>query len=96
MEKKHYLNIEVTFASQNMQKVINIRVEENTSIDEAIKLSKIQNYFSDFNLMNLPVGIFGKNIDKTNYKLKNNDRIEIYRTLSKSPNQKRIERIKNE
>lgn len=95
MEKNHYLNIEVVFASQNIQKNIEIKVKEDTSIIEAIKLSKIQNYFLDFDLINLPVGIFGKLIDKNSYKLKNNDRIEIYRPLTKSPNQKRKERIKN-
>lgn len=43
----------------------------------------------------LSVGIFGKKIDISTYVILDKDRIEIYRPLNKTPNQKRLERAKN-
>ena len=92
------LNIEVAFATPEKQKIIKLIVKNTTSVFEAITQSNIALEFPTYSFTpdtpNLNIGIFGKKIDPQTYKLKPNDRIEIYRPLNKSPNQNRLERIK--
>lgn len=89
------ISIEVAFATPNLQKVISLAVADNLSIPQAIALSKINDFFPEYDLNSMPVGIFAKRcFDPHSYQLQNGDRIEIYRSLNKTPNQKRIERAK--
>ena len=91
------LSIEVAFATPQQQKIIPLVVRANCSLKEAIQLSGLATDFPEYDLVNLPLGIFGKRIyDPENYQLKAGDRIEIYRPLAKSPNQIRLERAKNQ
>ncbi len=90
------LEIEVAFATIEEQRVITLEVPQDTSIKEAIIKSKINNYFPKYDLLSLPIGVFGKRVfEPEQYKLQNGDRVEIYRPLNKTPNQKRLERAKN-
>lgn len=92
------IDIEVAFAIPNKQMIIPLSVSEDTKIIDAINQSGIAKYFSEYNLeqidLNTHVGIFGKKINVDTYKLQNKDRIEIYRKLMKTPNQRRLERAK--
>lgn len=89
------LKIEVAFATPQLQKTIAIEVDENTTIIDAIAQSGIQQFFPEYELLNLAVGVFGKRIyDPQSYQIKAGDRIEIYRPLVQTPNQKRLERAK--
>lgn len=72
-------------------------VSSEYAIKDVILLSNVCEEFSELRggkLNELPIGIFGKKIDINTYILKDNDRIEIYRPLNKTPNQKRLERAK--
>jgi putative ubiquitin-RnfH superfamily antitoxin RatB of RatAB toxin-antitoxin module len=93
MEK---INIEVAYATPHQQLIIPLKLNANTSILEAIRLSNITNKFAELKPITLDdtliVGIFGKKIDILSYKLQERDRIEIYRPLAKTPNQRRLER----
>lgn len=89
------LKIEVAFATPQLQKTIAIEVDENTAVIDAIAQSGIQQFFPEYELLNLAVGVFGKRIyDPQSYQIKAGDRIEIYRPLVQTPNQKRLERAK--
>ncbi|HMT02806.1 MAG TPA: RnfH family protein [Burkholderiales bacterium] len=88
------IEIEVAFATFEKQKIIKLKIDDSISITEAISLSAIQEEFPSFDVLNMPTGIFGKKINPQSYKLRNADRIEIYRPLSKTPNERRIERHK--
>lgn len=95
-QKVYMKNIEIAFATIHLQKVISVQIGDNTSIAEAIIQSKIQDFFPEYNLSEMGVGVFGKRIyTPEEYQIKDNDRIEIYRPLNKSPNQKRLDRAKN-
>lgn len=93
-------DIEVVFAIPNLQKIIMVKVPPDTNVYDIIKISKICDYFPNIDLLeeqnyqNLSIGIFGKKIDPNVYLIQNHDRIEIYRPLNKTPNQKRLERAK--
>ena len=88
--------IEVAYATPDKQVVIPLTVASGTSVFAAIEQSQIIAQFAELNLTSLPpVGIYGKKIDIGSYTLQDGDRIEIYRPLNKTPNQKRLERVKN-
>jgi len=96
--QENNINIEICYISKIKTHLVQIEVNENISVIEAIKLSKLMLDLKPeelFDIDNVIIGVYGKKIDKNNYKLKNFDRIEIYRKLNKSPNEKRLERIKN-
>ncbi len=92
------INIEVCYISRTKTHLISLVVHDNISVIEAIYLSNLMDSLDNeeyFDINNVIIGIYGKRIDHNTYKLKNFDRIEIYRKLDKSPNQKRLERLKN-
>ncbi|MDQ5921319.1 MAG: uncharacterized protein QG673_1377 [Pseudomonadota bacterium] len=93
------MQVEVTYAIPAKQVVLRVDVLQNqTSVLEAIYMSKINAEFPELDLSNstkLCVGIFGKKINLDTYHLQPNDRIEIYRPLCKTPNERRLERAKN-
>lgn len=96
--QENKISIEICYISKIKTHLIQLEINENTSIMDAIKLSNLINNLKTEELfdLNTPIiGIYGKKIDYNNYKLKNFDRIEIYRKLNKSPNEKRLERLKN-
>lgn len=89
------INIEVAYGTPDKQVVIPLTVPDSTSVLEAIELSNIKSIFPELVEINPnAIGIFGKKIDANNYKLQQDDRIEIYRPLTKTPNQIRLERAK--
>jgi putative ubiquitin-RnfH superfamily antitoxin RatB of RatAB toxin-antitoxin module len=96
LEKK--INIEVCYISKTKTHLVSIIVDNSISVIKAIYISNIIDDLDNdeyFDINNVIIGVYGKKIDHNTYKLKNFDRIEIYRKLDKSPNQKRLERLKN-
>ena len=89
------INIEVAYGIRDRQVVIPLTISNRTMVLEAINISEIQSIFSELEEINHnAIGIFGKRIDVTTYKLLQDYRIEIYRPLTKTPNQIRLERAK--
>ncbi len=93
------ITVEVAYATPAKQIIVPLTITINTPIIEVIRLSNINSYFPELiNLLNdlsqFQIGIFGKKVN-IDYQLQANDRIEIYRPLTKTPNQKRLERVKN-
>ena len=90
------IKIEVAFVSSTLQKIIPLEIKATTSLADVVQLSGIEQFFPEYELNQLPLGVFGKRIFKPeSYQLKSGDRIEIYRPLNKTPNQKRLERAQN-
>ncbi len=90
-----FLQIEVVFAGNRQQKLIQISVPVNTNISEAIKFSGILLDFPNIDLNKNKVGIFGKlcNLDT---KVSEGDRIEIYQPLVIDPKKIRLNRAKKQ
>lgn len=89
----HTLRVEVAYASLSEQKVIELYVEEGTTIQEVIILSGILSDFPEIDLLQQKVGIFGKR--KTlNDVVEENDRVEIYRKLTIDPKEARRAKAK--
>jgi uncharacterized protein len=94
-KKMPFLQIEVVFADNRQQKLIQILVPTNTNISAAVKLSGILLDFPDVDLSKNKVGIFGK-LCSLNTEVKDGDRIEIYQPIVIDPKKIRLNRAKKQ
>jgi putative ubiquitin-RnfH superfamily antitoxin RatB of RatAB toxin-antitoxin module len=85
------MKIEVAYALRHKQILLNIEVDENTSVEDAIQQSNILKKYPEINLKKNKVGIFGK-ITSLDVKLREKDRVEIYRPLIADPKEVRKQR----
>lgn len=87
------INIEVAYADATMQRIVHVVLEEGCTIEQAIDRSGILILFPDIDLMHQKVGIFSKQKKLTD-RVKEGDRIEIYRPLTLDPKEARKKRVK--
>ena len=87
------MHIEVVFALPREQYVVNIEVPEKSTVDDAIRESKIIDKYPEINLDVNKTGIFGKPA-KRDAELHPGDRVEIYRPLICDPKEMRKQRAK--
>ena len=85
------MKIEVAYARPDLQKIIELNVAVGSTIAEAIRQSKIIEYFPEIDLARNKVGIFGK-LAKLDAVLRDQDRVEIYRLLIADPKESRRKR----
>ena len=83
--------VEVAFALPEKQLIIPIKVHKDCTVQEAIKESGIESKFDEIDLSINDVGIFGK-LTTLDAKLRDRDRIEIYRPLIADPKEIRRKR----
>ena len=82
------MNVEVVFALPERQELISISVDPDATVDEVISKSKIGDKFPDEDISNYETGIWGKPVDRS-HRLRDGDRLEIYRPLSIDPREAR-------
>ena len=87
------INVEVIFALPGEQEVINVELQQNSTVEEAINESKIIEKYTEINLDINKIGIFGKAAKKEDV-LHSGDRVEIYRPLIGDPKEIRRQRAK--
>ena len=83
--------IEVSYALEDKQTLLNLEVGSDTTLKQAIELSGILETYPQINLTRDKTGIFGK-IAKLDTILREKDRVEIYRPLIADPKEVRKER----
>jgi putative ubiquitin-RnfH superfamily antitoxin RatB of RatAB toxin-antitoxin module len=85
--------IEVAYATPELQKIVVVSVEENTSVFDGARTSGIEKFFPEIDYDAVNMGVFGKVVRKPKEQLlKEGDRIEIYRPLLIDPKQARLNR----
>jgi len=87
------LKIEVVYALRDEQLLIALEVEEGASVRAAIERSGILRRYPEIELIPGRVGIFGKVVDLAS-RLRDGDRVEIYRPLEADPKEARRRRVK--
>ena len=85
------INVEVAYAMPEKQIIRAVNVDAGTTIGAAIVQSGIMMDFSDLELEDAKVGIFGKAAVMTTV-LSDGDRVEIYRPLIADPKEVRRKR----
>jgi putative ubiquitin-RnfH superfamily antitoxin RatB of RatAB toxin-antitoxin module len=83
--------VEVAFALPEKQLIIPVRVHKDCTVQEAIKESGIESKFDEIDLSINDVGIFGK-LTTLDARLRDRDRVEIYRPLIADPKEIRRKR----
>ena len=83
--------IEVVYASAHRQKAVRINFKTTMRVIDAIQQSGLLEEFSEIDLADNAVGIFGRKVS-LNKQLKAGDRVEIYRPLQCSPQEARRRR----
>ena len=83
--------IEVSYALEDKQTLLNLEVGSDTTLKQAIELSGMLELYPQINLTRDKTGIFGK-IAKLDTILREKDRVEIYRPLIADPKEVRKER----
>lgn len=84
------IKIEVAYALEDEQFLYAETVEEGTTVEEALKASKL---LAEFPALNIDkVGIFGK-LTKPDVALRAGDRIEVYRPLKADPRDRRRKKV---
>lgn len=78
------MQISVTYAEPSKQKWITLDVPDETTAEEAIKLSGLLDEFPEINLEENKFGVFGK-VVKAAQVLRDGDRVEIYRPITADP-----------
>ena len=85
------MEIEVAYATADKQALLSVEVPSDCTVGEAIKLSGIREEFPDMEPDPKAIGIFSRKV-ALDYKLKEGDRVEIYRPLVADPKEMRKKR----
>lgn len=88
MSNQNNIKVEVVFALKDKQELITISLSNFSTVFDAIKKSKIQEKYLDFDFDSCAVGIWGQ-VEQLTSILKDGDRVEIYRDLEDDPKEKR-------
>jgi len=85
------INVEVIYALKDRQKIVRLSVEVDCTVQNAIERSGLLAEFPEIDLGKNKVGIWNK-LAKLDAKLRDHDRIEIYRPLIADPKEVRKQR----
>jgi len=91
MENENSIPVEVAYAKPEVQVILSLDVPAGTTVKQAIEKSGILQQFSEIDLANNAVGVFGK-IASLDDVLTQKDRVEIYRALIADPKESRRKR----
>ncbi|EEY43495.1 RnfH family protein [Vibrio mimicus] len=85
------IQVEVVYALPHEQRVLKLVVEQSATVEEIIRTSGILQMYPEIDLSVNKVGIFSRNV-KLDAKVRDKDRIEIYRPLLADPKEIRRKR----
>ena len=92
MDKRN-IAVEVVYALADKQKLLKLSVPAGTTVREAAILSAMDSHFPGLDLLQSPLGIFGKAVAKPDERvLEDGERVEIYRPLIADPKEVRKQR----
>lgn len=78
------MRISVTYAEATQQKWLELEVPDETTAEDAIRLSGLLEQCPEIDLQTNKFGVFGK-VVKPAQPLKEGDRVEIYRPITADP-----------
>jgi len=85
------INVEVVYALPTQQPLLQVRLAEGATVEDAIRTSGVLDAFPEIDLAKNKVGIFSKLV-KLDEKVRDKDRVEIYRPLIADPKEVRRKR----
>jgi putative ubiquitin-RnfH superfamily antitoxin RatB of RatAB toxin-antitoxin module len=85
------IHVELVYALPDQQPLMRVQLAEGASVEDAIRVSGILEAFPEIDLSLNKVGIFSKLV-KLDEKVRDKDRVEIYRPLIADPKEVRRKR----
>ena len=85
------INVEVIYALPTQQPLLRVQLVEGATVEDAIRASGVLDAFPEIDLAKNKIGIFSKLV-KLDEKLRDKDRVEIYRPLIADPKEVRRKR----
>ncbi|MDR2220937.1 MAG: RnfH family protein [Methylobacillus sp.] len=85
------IHVEVAYALPAQQLILELKVPEGTTAEQAVQKSGVLAKFPEIDLAQNKLGIFGKLV-KSDTVLREKDRVEIYRPLIADPKEVRRQR----
>jgi hypothetical protein len=85
------IHVEVIYALPAQQPLLQVRLAEGATVEDAIRASGVLDAFPEIDLAKNKVGIFSKLV-KLDEKVRDRDRVEIYRPLIADPKEVRRKR----
>ena len=82
------ISVDVVFAVPDSQMLVELRLQPDATVAEAIAASGIIEAFPQYSIDAMPVGIWGHLAD-AGHALRDGDRVEIYRELQLDPMESR-------
>jgi len=94
------LEVEVAFALPERQRIMPLSVPAGTTARQAVAMARLEVAFPEYSpviFREADLGIFGKRLrDPDAVRLRDGDRVEVYRPLQIDPKAARIERAADE
>lgn len=85
------IHVELVYALPEQQPLLRVQLADGASVEDAIRASGILEAFPEIDLSRNKVGIFSKLV-KLDEKVRDKDRVEIYRSLIADPKEVRRKR----
>jgi len=82
------ISVEVIYARPDIQKAEVLQLESGTTARQALQQSTLVQTFTEIDAVACPLGVWGAEV-ADDYRLKNGDRLEIYRPLINDPRETR-------
>ena len=82
------ISVSVVYALPDHQEKMDLSCPEGTTIRQAIAMSGIRSIITGLDFDQVEVGVYGFRRDYE-YRLEDNDRVEIYRPLARTPTEAR-------
>jgi putative ubiquitin-RnfH superfamily antitoxin RatB of RatAB toxin-antitoxin module len=92
-ERQAGIDVEVAYATPEKQRIVKLSVEDGCTVEEAIVRSGIRDEFPGLEVNPAAVGIFSRKVS-LDHRLRDGDRVEIYRPLIADPKESRRRRAK--
>ncbi len=89
------MRIEVVYATQSAQKIIELSLDQDSTVQDAVRKSGLCEIYADIELGVTPVGIYAERVQYDTV-LRDGDRVEIYRPLEVDPMEARRLRAKSQ
>jgi putative ubiquitin-RnfH superfamily antitoxin RatB of RatAB toxin-antitoxin module len=85
------IRVEVCYAFPDKQELVALTLDKDATVQDAIKMSGMLDKYPEINLQINKVGIFARLV-KLDTRLRDRDRVEIYRPLIADPKEVRRQR----
>lgn len=89
----HKINVEVAYATPELQVILPVSIDEGATLYDAVVQSGIVHQFPEIEPESVPMGVYGKAVRKPKEQtLQDGERVEIYRPLKIDPKAARANR----